>query len=314
MLFDNSLKISQLVLYYRSMDRSHLPQLAIFTTVAACGGFRGAAKELRIAPSAVSHAIASLEQSLGVRLLTRTTRSVALTDEGAMLLKRLKPALGEIDLALGAVKEANNRVAGNLRLSVPPFAAHWLLGPRLADFSRIYPGVTLELRVEEQFNDIVAAGMDAGMRLGESLESDMIAVRMSDTISGSVVATPEYFKRNPVPLHPRDLLNHRCIRRRFASGQVYRWEFERGVEEIVLDVDGPLILGDDRLVLDAVLGGVGIAFLLEHMVPEAIAAGRLQRVLEDWCPPFPGVYLYYPSRRQMRPALRAFIDFFKYMG
>ena len=145
------------------MDRSHLPQLAIFATVAACGGFRGAARELGIAPSAVSHAISRLEQSLGVRLLARTTRSVAVTEEGALLLRRLRPALGEIDLALDAVKEANNRVAGNLRLSVPPFAAHWLLAPRLASFSRTYPGVTLELRVEEQFNDIVAAGMDAGM-------------------------------------------------------------------------------------------------------------------------------------------------------
>ncbi|MEP7452689.1 LysR family transcriptional regulator [Phyllobacterium sp. SB3] len=296
------------------MDRSHLPQLAIFATVATYGGFRNAAKELGIAPSAVSHAVSSLERSLGVRLLTRTTRSVAVTDEGAMLLKRLRPALGEIDLALDAVKEANNRIAGNLRLSVPPFAAHWLLAPKLAAFSQTYPGITLELRVEEQFNDIVAAGMDAGMRLGESLESDMIAVRMSDSISASVVATPDYFKRYPVPLHPRDLLDHRCIRRRFASGQVYRWEFEKGAEEIVLDVDGPLILGDDGLVVEAVLGGAGIAFLLEHMAPESIADGKLRRVLEDWCAPFPGVYLYYPSRRQMRPALRAFIDFFKYTG
>jgi DNA-binding transcriptional LysR family regulator len=312
MLFDNSLRILRLVLYNRSMDRSHLPQLAIFATVAACGGFRGAARELGIAPSAISHAISSLEQSLGVRLLTRTTRSVAVTDEGAILLKRLKPALGEIDLALDAVREANDRVAGNLRLSVPPFAAHWLLAPRLADFSRTYPGVTLDLRVEEPFNDIVAAGMDAGMRLGESLESDMIAVRMSDAISASVVAAPDYFRSHPVPMHPRDLLDHHCIRRRFASGQIYRWEFEKGNEEIVLDVDGPLILGDDRLVIEAVLGGAGIAFLLQYMAPQAIADGRLHRVLEDWCAPFPGVYLYYPGRRQMRPALRAFIDFFKY--
>ena len=294
------------------MDRSHLPQLAIFATVAACGGFRGAARELGIAPSAVSHAISRLEQSLGVRLLARTTRSVAVTEEGALLLRRLRPALGEIDLALDAVKEANNRVAGNLRLSVPPFAAHWLLAPRLASFSRTYPGVTLELRVEEQFNDIVAAGMDAGMRLGESLEPDMIAVRMSDAISASIVATPDYFERYPIPLHPRELLEHRCIRRRFASGQVYRWEFEKDAEEIVLDVNGPLILGDDRLVVEAALGGAGIAFLLQYMAPEAIAQGRLRRVLEDWCAPFPGVYLYYPSRRQMRPALRAFIDFFKF--
>lgn len=294
------------------MDRAHLPQLAIFATVAACGGFRGAAKELGIAPSAVSHAISSLEQSLGVRLLARTTRSVAVTEEGLLLLKRLRPALAEIDLALDAVKEANNRIAGNLRLSVPPFAAHWLLAPRLAAFSEDYPGVTLELRVEEPFNDIVAAGVDAGMRLGESLEPDMIAVRMSGPIRATVVAAPAYFERHPIPQHPRELLAHRCIRRRFSSGQIYRWEFEKDGKEIVIDVNGPLILGDDRLVIEAALGGSGIAFLLHHMAPEAIAEGRLRCVLEDWCAPFPGAYLYYPSRRQMRPALRAFIDFFRF--
>ncbi|TXR50186.1 LysR family transcriptional regulator [Phyllobacterium endophyticum] len=294
------------------MDRSRLPQLAIFATVAESGGFRGAARELGIAPSAVSHAISSLEQSLGVRLLARTTRSVAVTEEGALLLKRLRPALGEIDLALDAVREANNRVAGNLRLSVPPFAAHWLLAPRLAAFSANYPGVTLELRVEETFNDIVATGVDAGMRLGESLEPDMIAVPMSSPIRASIVAAPAYLEKHGVPRHPRDLLDHLCIRRRFASGQVYRWEFEKDGEAIVLDVSGPLILGDDRLVVEAAVGGAGIAFLLHHMAPQAIAKGDLISMLEDWCAPFPGVYLYYPSRRQMRPALRAFIDFFKF--
>ncbi|SDO58826.1 LysR family transcriptional regulator [Phyllobacterium sp. OV277] len=293
------------------MDRSHLPQLAVFATVAACGGFRGAAKELGIAPSAVSHAISMLEQNLGVRLLARTTRSVKVTEEGALLLRRLRPALAEIDLALDAAKEANNRIAGTLRLSVPPFAAHWLLASRLAAFAAAYPGVTLEVRVEEPFNDIVAAGVDAGMRLGESLEPDMIAVRMSDPIKASIVASPDYFEKCPIPLHPHDLANHQCIRRRFASGQIYRWEFEKDGEEIVMEMGGPLILGDDHLVIQAALDGAGVAFLLEYMAPEAITDGRLQRVLDDWCAPFPGVYLYYPSRRQMRPALRAFIDFFK---
>ncbi|MCO4317254.1 LysR family transcriptional regulator [Phyllobacterium sp. 21LDTY02-6] len=296
------------------MDRNRLPQLAIFATVAACGGFRGAARELGIAPSAVSHAVSSLEAALGVRLLSRTTRSIAVTEEGALLLRRLAPALGEIDLALDAVKEVNNRVAGNLRLSVPPFAAHWLLAPRLAAFSRAYPGVVLEIRVEEPFNDIVAAGLDGGMRLGESVEPDMIAVRMSPPIRASIIASPEYLEGKAMPLHPRQLLEHPCIRRRFASGQIYRWEFEKDDEELVLDVRGPLILGDDRLVLEAALDGAGIAFVLENMASAAIAEGRLRRILVDWCAPFPGVYLYYPSRRQMRPALRAFIDFFKYTG
>jgi DNA-binding transcriptional LysR family regulator len=140
----------------------------------------------------------------------------------------------------------------------------------------------------------------------------MIAVPMSRPIRASIVAAPAYFEKYPVPLHPRDLAEHLCIRRRFSSGQIYRWEFEKDGEEIVLEVNGPLILGDDRLVVEAALGGAGIAFLLQYMAPEAIAEGRLRRVLEDWCAPFPGVYLYYPSRRQMRPALRAFIDFFRF--
>ena len=295
------------------IHRSHLPQLAVFASVAANGGFRGAAKELGIAPSAVSHAISSLEQTLGVRLLARTTRSVAVTDEGALLLKRLGPALGEIDLALDAVREAGSGIGGTLRLSVPPFAAHWLLAPRLAAFSAAYPGVTLELRIEEPFNDIVAAGVDAGMRLGESLEPDMIAVPMSGPIHANIVGAPSYLDGNPLPLHPRDLAHHRCIRRRFSSGQVYRWEFEKDGEELTVDVNGALILGDDHLVIEAAIGGAGLAFLLQYMAADAITEGRLRRVLEDWCAPFPGVYLYYPSRRQMRPALRAFIDFFKFL-
>jgi DNA-binding transcriptional LysR family regulator len=293
------------------MDRSHLSQLAVLSVVAAHGSFRGAARELAIAPSAVSHAISSLEAQLGVRLLARTTRSVAPTEAGAMLLERLRPALGEIERALVAAVEARDRPAGNLRITMPRTAAHLVFAPRIGAFAKTFPDITLELVIEDRFADVVAGGFDAGVRLGESLQPDMIAVRIGPAIRGAVVGAPAYFETMPRPAHPRDLSAHRCIRFRFSSGIVYRWEFEKDGEAIELSVDGPLILGEDRLVVEAAISGAGLAFVFDEHAAAAIADGRLVRVMEDWCPPFDGFYLYYPSRRQMRPALRAFVDFFR---
>ena len=294
------------------MDRSHLSQLAVLSVVATHGSFRGAARELAIAPSAVSHAISSLEAELGVRLLARTTRSVAPTEAGATLLERLRPALGEIELALEAALETRDRPAGNLRITMPRTAAHLVFAPRVGAFATAFPDITLELVIEDRFADVVAGGFDAGVRLGESLQPDMIAVRIGPAIRGAVVGAPAYFETMPRPAHPRDLAGHRCIRFRFSSGIVYRWEFEKGGEAIELSVDGPLILGEDRLVVEAAMSGAGLAFVFEEHAAAAIADGRLIRVMEDWCPPFDGFYLYHPSRRQMRPALRAFIDFFRF--
>ena len=296
------------------MNRAHLSQLAVLATVAQCGSFRGAARELAIAPSAVSHAVSSLEARLGVRLLSRSTRSVAPTEEGAQLLERLRPALSEIDLALETAIEARDRPAGNLRLTVPRTAAQLTLAPRLGAFARAFPDIVLEIVVEDRFTDVVEGGFDAGVRLGESLQRDMIAVRIGPAIRGAVVAAPSYFDMMPRPLHPRDLASHRCVRFRFSSGVLYRWEFEKDGEELEIDVEGPLIVGEDRLNVEAAIDGAGIAFVFEGYVGDAIAAGRLVRVLEDWCPPFDGFFVYYPSRRQMRPALRAFVDFFKVNG
>ena len=294
------------------MDRSHLSQLAVLSVVATHGSFRGAARELAIAPSAVSHAISSLEEELGVRLLARTTRSVAPTEAGATLLERLRPALGEIELALEAALETRDRPAGNLRITMPRTAAHLVFAPRVGAFATAFPDITLELVIEDRFADVVAGGFDAGVRLGESLQPDMIAVRIGPAIRGAVVGAPAYFETMPRPAHPRDLAGHRCIRFRFSSGIVYRWEFEKGGEAIELSVDGPLILGEDRLVVEAAISGAGLAFVFEEHAAAAIADGRLIRVMEDWCLPFDGFHLYYPSRRQMRPALRAFIDFFRF--
>ncbi|PTE10460.1 LysR family transcriptional regulator [Mesorhizobium helmanticense] len=296
------------------MNRAHLSQLAVLATVAQFGSFRGAARELAIAPSAVSHAISTLEARLGVRLLARSTRSVAPTEEGAQLLERLRPALSEIDLALESAVEARDRPAGNLRLTVPRTAAHLALTPRLGAFAAAYPDIVLEIVIEDRFTDVVEGGFDAGVRLSESLQRDMIAVRIGPYIRGAVVGAPSYFRNMPKPRHPNDLADHRCLRFRFSSGILYRWEFERDGEEIELAVQGPLILDEDYLIANAAIDGAGLAFLFEDYVREAIADGRLIRVLEDWCQPFNGFFVYYPSRRQMRPALRAFVDFFKTSG
>jgi DNA-binding transcriptional LysR family regulator len=296
------------------MNRTQLSQLSVLAAVAANSSFRAAARELAIAPSAVSHAISSLEESLGVRLLARTTRSVAPTEEGRLLLERLSPALEEIGFALDAVMEARGSPGGNLRITAPRFASDVILGPKLGDFLNTYPDITLEIANEDGFTDIVREGFDAGIRFEESLEADMIAVRISSNLRTVIAGAPSYFERYPKPLHPRDLVDHRCIKRRFTNGSIYRWEFEKDGRELIVSIDGPLIVSEDRLSLLAALSGAGLAYLFDMRAHEELAAGKLIRVLEDWCPPYPGPFLYYPSRRQMRPALRAFIDFFKIAG
>jgi DNA-binding transcriptional LysR family regulator len=293
------------------MNRTQLSQLAVLAAVAAHRSFRGAGRELLIAPSAVSHAISSLEESLGVRLLARTTRSVAPTEEGQRLLERLRPALDEIGIALDAVIDTRDKPAGNLRITTPRFASDVLIGPRLGDFLNAYPDITLEIANEDGFTNIVDGGFDAGIRFEESLEADMIAVRISVDLRTVIAGSPSYFERNPKPLHPRDLVNHRCIKRRFGDGSFYRWEFEKDGRELIVSIDGPLIVSEDRLSMLAALSGAGLAYLFDIRVHEELRQGKLVRVLEDWCPPYPGPFLYYPSRRQMRPALRAFVDFFK---
>lgn len=296
------------------MNRTQLAQLAVLAAVSDHRSFRAAARELAIAPSAVSHAVSSLEESLGVRLLARTTRSVAPTEEGRLLLQRLKPALEEIGVALDALVEARDRPAGNLRISAPRFASDVILGPRLGAFLNAYPDITLEIANEDGFTDIVENGFDAGIRFEESLEADMIAIRLTGDVRTVIAGSPGYFKQHPKPKHPHDLVNHRCIKRRFGNGSIYRWEFEKDGQELVVAIDGPLIVSEDRLALLGALSGVGLAYLFDMRVHEELAQGKLVRVLEDWCAPYPGPFLYYPSRRQMRPALRAFIDFFRHAG
>lgn len=294
------------------MNRTKLSQLAVLAIVADARSFRKAAAELGIAPSAVSHAVATLEASLGLRLLSRTTRSVAPTEEGRMLLETLSPALSDIDAVLEALADRRGKPAGPLRVTMPMLAAEDLIVPRLGAFLGAYPDIELDVVTNDRFEDIVAEGFDAGLRLGEHLEADMIAVRASGPQRGVIVASPPYLAAHGRPEEPGDLMRHRCIRRRFSSGRIYRWELEKAGKVLAVDVSGPLILSDQRLMRRAAIDGVGLAYLFDGRVDEDIAAGRLVPVLEDWCPPFEGFFIYYPSRRQMRPALRAFVDFFRF--
>ncbi|CAN7437051.1 LysR family transcriptional regulator [Agrobacterium tumefaciens] len=294
------------------MNRVQLSQLAVLAAVAEGRSFRKAAAELAIAPSAVSHAVSSLEASLGLRLLHRTTRSVSPTEEGRRLLETLGPALADIDAVIETLAEQGGRPAGPLRITLPRLAAEDLIVPRLGEFLRLYPDISLEISTDDRFEDIVAKGFDAGLRLGEHLDADMIAVKASGAWRGAIVGAPSYFSENPPPQDPRDLIRHRCIRRRFASGLIYSWELEKNGKPLVVDVQGPLILSDQSLIRRAAIDGAGLAFVFEQRVEDDIRAGRLIRVLDDWCAPFDGFYIYYPSRRQMRPALRAFVDFFRF--
>ncbi|WP_407529257.1 LysR family transcriptional regulator [Methylobacterium oryzisoli] len=293
------------------MNRADLPALSIFASVAARRSFRRAARDLGISVSAVSHAITGLEASLGVRLLARTTRSVAPTEAGRRLLDRLEPALASIAEAIEIATAQEDRLTGILRFSVPRSAAEMVLVPLASAFIRTHPGVEIDIRAEDGFRDIVAEGFDAGVRFGESLEQDMIAVPLGPTLRAAIVAAPSYLAGRSRPVAPQDLHDHVCIRRRFAGGGLYRWELGKGDEAVEVTVAGGLILDDDRLIVDAALQGAGLAYVFEAQVAAEMADGRLERVLEDWCPGFPGFHLYYPSRRLMRPVLRAFVDSLK---
>ncbi len=290
--------------------RPPLSSLAVFVAVATNGTFRGGARDLGLSPSAVSHAINALEDRLGVRLLSRTTRSVALTDAGRRLLEQLQPALRDIDRALTGASEDRSVPSGLLRLSVPRSVTHYLLLPRLALFAATYPDVTIEIRADDAFVDIVAEGFDAGIRLGESLQKDMIAVRVGPPQRMVALVAPSLLAVRKAPVLPRDLAAFPCVATRFPGGALYDWEFEKDGEAVTVAVRGPFIANDTRLALDAAVAGLGVAFVMESMAATALAKGDVVRMLEDWCPTFPGFSLYYPSRRQMRPALRAFIDAF----
>lgn len=281
--------------------------LAAFLTVAEERSFTKAAKRLGVSPSAISHSMRELEEEIGVRLLSRTTRSVALTDAGEHLRARLRPAFSEIGEALGQVSGLRNKPAGRVRLLVPRLAADSVLAPKLGQFARDYPEIVLDVTTDDNRMDIVAGGFDAGIHFGEYIAKDMIAVRVSADLQPVIVGSPDYLKSNPRPKSPRDLVRHRCINFRHGDAGIYRWEFEKGKKSVSVAVSGPLIVDDLNLVIRAAIDGVGLAYMSEdHAVPY-LTEGSLVRVLEEWCHPFPGFFLYYPNRRQQPAALSALI-------
>lgn len=285
-----------------------LNQLQAFATVARLRSFRSAAQTLGVSPSALSHSLRELENRLGVRLLNRTTRSVAPSEAGERLLERLTPALGDIAGALEALNDYRQTPLGTLRLNAPRAAAEGLIAPLLARFLAANPGMRCELVIGDALVDIVSQGFDAGVRFGESIQQDMIAVPLGPLQRFVVVAAPAYLARHDAPQEPRELAQHQCIRRRFPNGVLYRWEFECGEEKLEVEVDGRLTLDDMHVIIQAAVDGIGLAYVYEQYARPELAAGRLVTVLDDWCPAIPGFYLYYPSRQHLPAGLRAFID------
>ncbi len=287
--------------------------LATFVAVAEEKNFTRAAKRQGVSPSAVSHAMRGLEEALKVRLVARTTRSVALTESGQQLLERLRPALAELSDSLLSVSDSKGKPVGRVRLLVPRLASY-VVAPKLGELARLYPEIVLDITSDDSRTDIVAGGFDAGIHFGEYIQKDMIVVRVSQDHRPAIVASPQYLAGRSKPRVPRDLLEHRCINFRHGSAGLYRWEFEKGPKSLALSVNGPLIVEDVELVRRAALDGVGFAFLSEHDVEEHLQAGSLVRVLQDWCQPYPGFFLYYPSRRQQPKALLAVIEVFRFEG
>lgn len=288
-----------------------LDDLSLLASVVRHRGFRRAAAEAGVSPSSLSERIRALEDALGVRLLNRTTRSVTPTEAGQKLLERLTPALSDVALALDEVNAFRDSPTGTLRLNVATIVARVLMPKLLPRFLAAHPGVSVEVIADDTFVDMVAGGFDAGVRYDERLEKDMIAVPLSGPQRFVTVGSPAYFAAHGRPMHPREILDHACIRHRFASGASYPWEYEKDGQVIRIDPPARLVSSSLELELAACEAGVGLLTTFEDVLAPAIAGGRLETVLDDWLPPFTGPYLYYPSRRHMPAPLRAFVDFVK---
>jgi DNA-binding transcriptional LysR family regulator len=284
-------------------------QLRAFVAVGELLSFSRAADALAVSPSALSQMVRGFEERVGVTLLNRTTRSVALTDAGENLFRRVRPAVSELGDAIGQVRRYRERPAGTVRVHAFRSAAEAYIEPVLPAFALAYPDVVLDITLDDQVVDVVAGGFDAAIRIGEVIERDMVAVRLGAELRQIAVASPGYLAVHGRPEHPRDLVRHRCIRWRWPGRATpYAWEFFENGSWFEVAVDGPLIVNDKEMALRAALQGVGIGFPVEGAVADHIAAGRLEPLLERWSAPFPGLFLCYPRQRQMAPALRAFID------
>lgn len=291
------------------MKREYLVDLNAFAAVAEARSFTKAAATLGTSQSALSHAIRRLEERLGVRILTRTTRSVAPTEAGERLLATVQPALASIDAEVKTLGELRDKPAGSIRITSSAHAAATIIWPKLAPLLSEYPDIQLELSIDSGFTDIVSDRFDAGVRLGEALAKDMIAARIGPELSMAVVGSPEYLAKHPAPRTPQDLAGHRCINLRLKSaGSYYAWELEQDGREIRVRVEGQFATDNVNMVRRAAIDGFGLAMLIDDSVEEDIAQGRLIRVLDDWCPPFSGYHLYYPSRRQPSAAFALVVE------
>jgi DNA-binding transcriptional LysR family regulator len=297
------------------MQRGHLDDLLALVAVGRERSFTKAAAKLGVSQSALSHTIRELEARLGVRLLTRTTRSVSPTEAGERLLHTLGPRFEEIEAELAAVSELREKPAGTIRITATENAADTILLPKLAPLLREYPDIKVEIIVDYGLTDIVAQRYDAGVRSGEQVAKDMIAVRIGPDMRMAVVGAPSYFKKRPEPRMPQDLVGHNCINLRLPThGGLYAWEFEKGRRELRVRVEGQLVFNATAQMLNAALAGLGLAYVPEDMMQPHLVKGRLKRVLEDWCPPYSGYHLYYPSRRQSSAAFALVVDALRYRG
>ena len=295
------------------MQRTNLNDLVAFRTVARERSFTRAAAKLGISQSSLSHLIRDLETRLGIRLLTRTTRSVSPTDAGERLLNTVGPRLDEVERELGSLSELRDKPSGTIRISSTDYATDTILWPKLVPFLRQYPDIKVELITDYGLTDIVAGRFDAGVRAGEQVAKDMIAVRIGPDISMAVVGAPSYFRKRPAPKVPQDLVHHDCINLRLPThGGLYAWEFEKAKRELRVRVEGQLTFNGTPQMLNAALSGFGLAYLPEDVAQPHLAKKRLERVLENWCPPYSGYHLYYPSRRQPSAAFALLVDALRY--
>lgn len=291
------------------MRREELGDLLAFLAVAQERSFTRAAAKLGTSQSALSHTIRRLEEHLGVRLLTRTTRSVSLTEAGERLLQTVEPALGDISAGLSTLTEMRDKPAGTVRITTSEHAATTLLWPALAKLLPEYPDIHIELHVDNRLVDIVSERFDAGVRLGESVAKDMIAMRVGPDLRMAVVASPRYFAKHPKPETPQDLADHVCINiRQLTSGGLYAWEFEKNGRELRVRVEGQVTFSGAGLIVEAAKAGLGVAYVMEDRVLDSIQDGSLVRVLDEWCEPFSGYHLYYPSRRQPSQAFAIVLE------
>jgi len=297
------------------MRKGDFSELAMFMAVAEAGSFTRAAAKLGLSQSALSYAVRMLEERLKVRLISRTTRSLSLTDAGEKLLHSLRPAFDHIDSEIAQLTALRDKPAGTIRITTFRHAARTVLWPALVKLLPEYPDIAVEINVDEGLTDIVAGRFDAGIRVGEQVQKDMVAVRVSPDIRMAVVGSPSYFASREIPRTPRDLSDHKCVSyRQSAGGGLYAWEFERDGVELEVRVNGPLVINDGEMLATAALGGLGLVYTFETQVAQHVAEGRLIRVLEDWCPPFSGYHLYYPSRRQQTPAFALLLEALRYKG